>query len=127
MPIKPENKARYPKDWKKIREAVLARAEHCCEGSPKFPDCRVPNYAVRNNETGEFSFDPFATAYWPKKSKIVLTIAHLDHTPENNDLSNLRAWCQRCQLIYDAQHHVTNAAATRALKKAAANPTISMF
>ena len=26
MPIKPENKARYPKDWKAIRAEVLERA-----------------------------------------------------------------------------------------------------
>ena len=35
-------------------------------------------------------------------SKVVLTIAHLDHTPENCDDENLRAWCQRCHLTYDA-------------------------
>ena len=27
MPIKPENRARYPKDWKAIRDAIVARAE----------------------------------------------------------------------------------------------------
>ena len=31
MPIKPENKGRYPKDWKAIRERILERAEHACE------------------------------------------------------------------------------------------------
>ena len=36
---------------------------------------------------------------------IVLTIAHLDHTPENCADDNLRAWCQRCHLRYDQQHH----------------------
>jgi hypothetical protein len=36
---------------------------------------------------------------------VVLTIAHLDHTPENCDPDNLRAWCQRCHLTYDRDHH----------------------
>jgi hypothetical protein len=36
--------------------------------------------------------------------RIVLTVAHLDHTPENCDPSNLRAWCQRCHNRYDAAH-----------------------
>ena len=49
---------------------------------------------------------------------IVLTIAHLDHTPENCDDDNLRAWCQRHHLGYDALHHKQTAYASR---KARAN------
>lgn len=49
-------------------------------------------------------------------SRIVLTIAHLDHTPENNDPANLRAWCQRCHNRYDAPHRRRNAARTRRRK-----------
>ena len=49
---------------------------------------------------------------------IVLTIAHLDHQPENCDPENLRAWCQRHHLAYDADHHKANAYRTR---KAGAN------
>lgn len=40
---------------------------------------------------------------------IVLTIAHLDHQPENCADDNLRAWCQRHHLAYDADHHKANA------------------
>lgn len=59
MPIKPENKNRYPSNWKEIRADILKRANNCCEF------CGVENYSVRANG-----------------SKVVLTIAHLDHTPE---------------------------------------------
>ncbi len=38
-------------------------------------------------------------------SNAVLTVAHLDHTPENVDDSNLRAMCQGCHLHYDRDHH----------------------
>lgn len=100
MPIKPENRKRYPAHWKQIRAEILERAGHCCEGSPDFPDCRVANYE-RHPETG---------------SKVVLTIAHLDHIPENCDHSNLRAWCQRCHLNYDKHHHAKNSAQTRRSK-----------
>ena len=31
MPIKPENKARYPKDWKQVRARILVRAGNRCE------------------------------------------------------------------------------------------------
>jgi 5-methylcytosine-specific restriction endonuclease McrA len=36
--------------------------------------------------------------------KIILTIAHLDHTPENCARENLRALCQKCHNGYDAKH-----------------------
>lgn len=88
MPIKPENKDRYPKNWKAIRANILARAKFQCEGSPSYPDCDA-----RDGEPHPYT-----------GSKVVLTVAHLDHTPENNDWRNLRAWCQRCHLTYDAKH-----------------------
>jgi hypothetical protein len=44
---------------------------------------------------------------------IVLTIAHLDHTPENCDPANLRACCQRCHLAHDRDQHRQSAYATR--------------
>lgn len=98
MPIKPENKKRYPKNWKEIRAHILERAGHRCEGSPGFyPDCRVKNYEP-HPVTG---------------SKVVLTIGHLNHTPEDCEDDNLMAWCQRCHLAYDQEHHSFNAAQTR--------------
>lgn len=48
-----------------------------------------------------------------KVSRIVLTIAHLDHAPENNDPTNLRALCQRCHLAWDKEHHQQTAYRTR--------------
>ena len=86
MPIKEENKNRYPKNWKEIRANILKRADNKCEW------CGVANHTYRLNEkTG-------------KMARIVLTIAHLDHTPEHCDADNLRALCQRCHNQYDAEH-----------------------
>ena len=103
MPIRHENRARYPSDWKAISLEVRERAGWICEGSPAYPDCRAIN-GEPHPVTG---------------SKVVLTVAHLDHTPENCARENLRAWCQRCHLTYDAEHHKANAAATR--RRALAN------
>ena len=50
--------------------------------------------------------------------KIVLTIAHLDHTPENCADENLQALCQRCHLRLDAEHHAQTARNTRRKGKA---------
>jgi hypothetical protein len=98
MPIKPENKGRYPKDWKAIRERILTRAGNRCEGSPAYPDCRAMNgMEIRGLD----------------RRLVVLTIAHLNHVPEDCAEDNLRAWCQRCHLTYDAKHHAKTAAVTR--------------
>lgn len=121
MPIRPENKHRYPKNWKQIRLQILERANHCCEGSPAFPDCRIENYSFRNKITGEVTTSTEVVEQWElvddqKASRIVLTIGHLDHVPENCDPENLKSWCQRCHLVYDAKHHAETARETRRLK-----------
>ena len=97
MPIRPENRSRYSANWRAIRAEILMRAGQCCEGSPAYPDCRARN-GEQHPVTG---------------SKVILTIAHLDHTPENCEPGNLRAWCQRCHLTHDAAHHAGNARRTR--------------
>jgi 5-methylcytosine-specific restriction endonuclease McrA len=126
MPIKPENVHRYPPNWAEIRSEVLIRARGRCE------NCGVANYALggRTRDGRWLTAHPLGerllSLEWPRPGdwawcsdgthreelrivRIVLTIAHLDHTPENCSLENLRAWCQRCHLSYDAQHHAQTA------------------
>ena len=116
MPIKAENRGRYPANWKQLRAAVLERAGNCCEGSPAYPHCRVPNYAYRGPDGG-WTMDEYAAIdkYGDEKvTLIVLTVAHLEHDDlETQDINRLRAWCQKCHLTYDAKHHAQNAAQTR--------------
>ena len=100
VPIKPENKARYPDNWKEIVELVRKRSRNRCEGSPVYPDCRAKNH------------EPHPVTC----SMVVLTTGHLDHQPENcsiDDISNLKHWCQRCHLTYDAKQHAQSAYMTR--------------
>lgn len=131
MPIKPENRARYPVDWPAIRERILQRASNCCE----HPDCGARNYDVGywRKQMGRFVWfeqvrglrswreasQRAAELYFaageegPRPTVIVLTIAHLDHQPENCDPANLRALCQRHHLAHDHDHHRASAQATR--------------
>lgn len=48
--------------------------------------------------------------------RVVLTVARLDHTPENCEDDNLRAMCQACHLAYDHEHHAANRARSREAK-----------
>ena len=85
MPIRPENRARYPKNWKQISDHIrFVRAGGRCEF------CREAEHGRPHPVTG---------------SRVVLTTAHLDHVPENCAGDNLAAMCQRCHLVYDAEHH----------------------
>lgn len=98
MPIRPENRARYPKDWKQIRAAILARAVNRCECVGECGlHCHTHGPKRCTEEHGALA--RFAKGY------VVLTVAHLDHQPENCDPANLRAMCQRCHLRYDIGHH----------------------
>ena len=132
MPIKPENRARYPKDWQQIRERILERAGHACE------QCKAPNRTRIARGGGDDSgtymldsadvFDAMTGEHLgqcrmsdyevDRMTDVVLTIAHMDHTPENCADDNLRALCQRCHLAHDHEHHQANAHATRRARKA---------
>lgn len=102
MPIRPENRARYPKNWKEIVARVRKRSGGRCE-------------FIIDNYGGVYSRqpDPQKLPSWRCKAKnkrphpitksiVVLTVAHLDHTPENCSMENLRDACQRCHNRYDA-------------------------
>ena len=91
MPISKEKKKLYPADWKQISARIREKAKNKCEF------CGAENYKP-HPITG---------------SKVVLTVAHLDHTPQNCSDENLRALCQKCHLTYDAKHHAENARKTR--------------
>jgi hypothetical protein len=92
MPIRPENRVRYPKDWPEISRRIRGeRAGNRCEctgqcGCDHGGRCKAWN-GQPHPETG---------------SIVVLTVMHLDHTPENCDDANLLAGCQRCHNRYDA-------------------------
>lgn len=152
MPIKPENAARYPRDWPAISASIRERAGHRCEWRDGETRCRACQYAVGHwarGPDGLWLWQPVqgnveaddagqgrgwpdgqrwahsnARAYaadcivcvdgvWQRPIVIVLTVMHLDHTPENCDPSNLLAACQRHHLAYDHAHHQANAQATR--------------
>lgn len=93
MPIKPENRRRYPSYWKWLSHGIrFGRAKGQCECRG---ECRR-----HKGRCDEIHMTPARHA----NGRIILTVAHLDHQPENNDPRNLRAMCQRCHLTYDAPH-----------------------
>lgn len=87
MPIRAENRSRYPKDWPAISRAIRERAGNRCE----FMETNGLRCEAVNGQPHPLT-----------GSIVVLTVAHLDHQPENCDPANLLAGCQRCHNRYDA-------------------------
>jgi len=81
MPIRPENRARYPKDWPlRSRFVRFVRARGLCEWC-----------GARHGEPHPIT-----------GSTVVLTTAHVhDDRPEAASLLNLAALCQRCHNRHD--------------------------
>lgn len=127
-------------EWLEIRRQVLARDGNACQtcrvqnrstvmrgagadsgtfmywDRPVFSGTDMPfiDVGVYDENTGDQVDVKLEGEFnWPKTTLIVLTIAHLDHDPTNNDLSNLAALCQLHHNRHDAKHR----AATRRMRK----------
>lgn len=141
MPIDYKN---YPPYWQQFSRYIrLERAKNRCE------KCKAPNGETVNR--GVLDGEPFwhdqstgivyaakdgliigrARCYEleiERETKIVLTVAHLDHDGGVCDCKkrtgrkcalpwHVLALCQRCHLLMDMPHHIANRQKTAAAKK----------
>jgi 5-methylcytosine-specific restriction endonuclease McrA len=105
----------YPLNWRDvIRPAVLKRADYKCE------ICKAPNHTHirRLQQNLWIEADEFDLIQRQKGDKavqyIILSISHSNHDINNNELSNLRALCQRCHLNHDRAYHIMQKLINRA-------------
>ncbi len=105
----PMDRSLYPSDWDEIALAIKNDADWQCKACGR--PCRRP----------EETFDELyqrLPSYWEpywwsweesdyervkiaRPHRFKLTVAHLDHNPQNCDRNNLRAWCTPCHARYD--------------------------
>jgi ribosomal protein S14 len=131
VPIRPENRARYPKNWPEISRRIrFDRAKGKCEqcGAPHgqviFRSACGAFYMLDNGAT--YHADDGTFLGWKKASelpagrfvRVILTTAHLDHTPENCADENLKALCQLHHLRLDKDLHAASTRRTVRAKKA---------
>ena len=102
MPINQKN---YHPDWKDIiRPYILKRDGYKCK------ICKVPNRAlITRSEHGGWLIVDDTIQSWLDASgnaptKIILTIAHLNHITLDNSDKNLAALCQLHHLRHDSKH-----------------------
>lgn len=143
MPIRPELRQFYQgRQWQATRARILERARHRCEW------CGKPNHRWIFVYNGRHDRQARPIQYWlkmhgrvwriaptgkragdsarvmrglPARVYVVLTIAHLNHTPGDDRDDNLKALCQWCHLWHDRQQH----RASRSERKDRARPLIS--
>lgn len=112
MPIPPEKRYLYGPDWeRRSQEIRFGRAGGRCEchgqcGRGHKKRCKA--YHGDTLSPGGRLFEGWGKSHAApprNRKRVVLTVAHLDHHPENNRSDNLKALCQRCHLAYDTEQH----------------------
>lgn len=127
VPIRDENKSRYPANWKsEIRPRILARATREGEDVPRCEECGVVDRDIgyRDSADGGKFCSVFGAAYpgedWygERVIQIILTIAHLSDEIEDCSDENLKALCQRCHNRLDAPRRAAGIKARRHAQRA---------
>ncbi|MFG6100548.1 hypothetical protein SPB21_35245 [Leptothoe sp. ISB3NOV94-8A] len=105
----PMDRRLYPDHWDELALAIKTEANWCCTecGRP----CRRPGetreaaifrLTLTEHPTVAELWEPSGTdAVVSKLGRFTLTVAHLDHQPQNCDRNNLKALCAPCHGSYD--------------------------
>lgn len=107
----------YPDNWKWLSKQLRKDRGNKCEL------CYAPNglnvARFDNSSVHTWEYLSEVDDRWGdyKKTKIVLTVHHIDSDKQNNDLRNLIVLCQRCHLRLDLHKHIKNRKAKHAKKK----------
>lgn len=139
MPIRESEKRRYPENWPEISALKRFKARNRCQ------DCSLPNGAIGGRDSEGIWHDavPWRASKgyrlaWPEPGtvaqcvggwqlkiiKIVLTVGHKNHQPEDCSPRNLRCWCQQCHLRFDAKHKARGIKQRRRADRAVGDLTI---
>ena len=137
MPIRPELRKFYGAEWKRsVRPRILERAGQKCQ------QCGKPNHSIAyvycekvNAQRVEYwvaqggsvwrdslglvlPWSKWPARGMPRKIRVILQVAHLNHVSGDDREENLRALCGWCHLHWDAGEHRN----TRASRKDAGRP-----
>lgn len=130
MPIRPEMREFYPRDWPEISRRVrFERAGGICQrcGRPHgatvrcLPDGRwfdTSCHSWRNGRGRAVRWPDLVEATQERQTRVILAAAHLDHNPGNNRKRNLKSLCQRCHMIHDRPYHLAQRRITYLLRRA---------
>lgn len=117
MPIRPEHRHLYPPDWTALTEALKEAAGWRCT-------CTGECGRDHGGRCVEVHGEP---ATWRRQSaivssrpaRVVLTVGHRNHRPDDCSPANLAVWCQDCHLRHDRPEHARRRRATWAERRRA--------
>ena len=105
----PMDRSLYPDNWDELAYAIKDEVNWCCEACGR--PCRRPDepreaaifrLTLTEHPTVSELWEPSsADAAVSKLGRFKLTVAHLDHVPQNCDRANLKALCAPCHGTYD--------------------------
>ncbi len=119
----PMNRKLYPKNWEAIAREIKEAANWTCQQCDR--PCRRPGETLFDFETRiaehhaetwaadlyeEIDDDEFGSVVVTRDRRFVLTVAHLNHRPEDCRPENLKALCTVCHCRMDI---APNALATK--------------
>ncbi|SFR79634.1 hypothetical protein [Sphingomonas jatrophae] len=123
MPIRPELRERYPADWPEISRSIREdRAQGRCECTGQC-GAHHRGYGAPAARCAAHHGQPHPVTTSP----VVLTVAHLDRAPGNEDPANLLAMCQDCHLAYDLEDHVAQAMWTASQRRVEERRNLELF
>lgn len=97
----PMDRKLYPKNWEEISMSIRRRSWGRCEWVDS-----EDNRCEEINGLPALRFN----------GRVVLTVAHMNHDPQDNREGNLMALCQKCHNRYDAKHRAKNRRRKKALE-----------
>ena len=102
-------RARYPDNWDTIATQVKHEANWSCEHCQR--PCRQPGEPVsaflKRVQNWRQHQSPRPPKFAEAPRRYLLTVAHLDQQPSNQNRSNLKALCTVCHLRFDARFRAT--------------------
>jgi hypothetical protein len=131
VPIRRHHRFFYPIDWVQLSNMIrFRRAKGRCEACGRPHGDTVAHLGDGrwwDSEAGLWrsgkgrvvrNLPPLSLDTAVKRTKVVLACAHLDHDPGNNEMSNLKALCQRCHMLHDKPEHLRQRRITYSKRKA---------
>ena len=132
MPIRRQFRWLYPIDWPQISASIrFDRAKGRCErcgrphgrlvihlGDGRWWDEQAKVWRNGRGRPIANLAEPAAGDERLRRTKVFLAAAHLDQNPGNNRFRNLKAFCQRCHLLYDREEHRRRRWLTLRMRKA---------
>lgn len=100
----PMDRKLYPVNWDAIASQIKVEANWCCEFCGRAcirPGELLEEFCDRIRTTDNPDDCPVVADFRTYPRRYLMTVAHLNHIPQDCDRANLKALCNSCHCRYD--------------------------